>query len=178
MLEQALFALVRATLLAELPAGVAVKQTYNPVTVGVPSTPTLFMQTIIPARRVGWLGRRDRNTPTENMTHEETQWLETTLQISALARRDPADPNFLTLPGAADYAQTAADILQGDKGLAALAVQGVRPLRITEVRTVQFVNDAQQYEANPSFDIVLSHVQIRESTTPAVSEFEGNAANV
>lgn len=179
MLEQALFTLVRSTLLAEMPSEVAVLQAYNPQTVGVPSTPTLFMQTIIPARRVGWVARKDVPIPDEDvMTHSELQWLETTLQISALARRDPSDPSFLTLPSAADYCQLAADILQGDAGMAALAVQRVRPLRITEVRTVQFVNDSQQYEANPSFDIVLSHVQIRTSSTPAVVAFEGNAANV
>lgn len=178
MLEQALFALVQSTLLAELPAGVKVKQKTQPTTVGAPSGPVVYMETIIPARRVGWLGRNDRNTPTDDMTHEELQWLETTLQISALAHRDPADPNFMTLPSAADYCQQAADILQGDAGLAALAVQRVRPLRVVASRTVKFVNDYQQYEANPSFDIVLSHVQIRSSTTAPVAAFVGNAGSV
>lgn len=177
MLEQALLTIVRETLLAELPIGVAVLQKYQPTTVGVPSLPTVYMETIIPGQRVGWLGRKERLVVDE-FEHSEVQWLETTLQISALAHRDPADPEFLTLRSAADYAQLAADILQGDQGLAALAVQRVRPLRVTAMRTTHFVNDADQYEANPSFDIVLSHVQIRTSTTAPLEAVQGGAAVV
>lgn len=176
--ENELLALVRATIMAELP-GVDVRQMQNPVTVGVPSPPTIFMQTIIPARRVGWVGRRDIvRMPDANMVHQEIQWLETTLQISALARRDPADPTYLNQPSAADLCRSAADILQGDRGLAQLAGGRVRPLRVTEVRTVYFVNDSDQYEANPSFDVVLIHVQIREGETAPVSEFSGQAGRV
>lgn len=167
MLEQALFALVRAALLAELPAGVKVLQKDNPVTVGVPTDPTVFMETIIPAQRVGWLSRQEKlKLDLSEFEHEELQWLETTLQISALARLEDGQPS------AADYASMAADILQGDAGMAVLAAQRVRPLRVTTSRTVFFVNDAQQYEANPSFDIVLSHVQIRTSTTPRLETIE------
>lgn len=172
MLEQALLALVRATLLAELPNGTAVLQKNNPVSVGASSVPTVYLETIIPGQRVGWLGRRDRDTATEDMTHEEEQWLETTLQISALVTLVDGQPS------AADLCQMAADILQGDAGLRALAASRVRPLRATTSRTVQIVNDRQQFEANPSFDIVLSHVQIRSSVTPPVAAFIGNAGRV
>lgn len=172
MLEQALIALVRTTLLAELPGGTKVLQKNNPVSVGASSTPTVYIETIIPGQRVGWLGRQDRNTDTDDMTHEELQWLETTLQISALVTLVDGQPS------AADLCQQAADILQGDAGLAALAVARVRPLRVTTSRTVQIVNDRQQFEANPSFDIVLQHVQIRSSVTPPVAAFIGNAGRV
>lgn len=180
MREQALFTLVRSTLLAELTPDIAVEVMQNPVTVGVNSGPTLYMQTIIPARRIGWLGRKDvpGATPDADMVHTETQWLETTLQISATARRNPADADFLTQPSASDICRIAADILQGDRGLAALAVQRVRPLRITEVRNLYFINDSDQYEANPSFDIVLSHVQIRESATQPAVQFVPNVGRV
>lgn len=170
MREQALIALVRSALLAEAPAGVAVLQKDNPVSVGASSTPTIYIEVVIPGLRYGVLGRRDLDTETDDMTHEETQWLETTLQISTLVTLEDDEPS------ASDLLQIAADILMGDKGLAAFAVQGVRPLRITTSRTVHFVNDRQQYEANPSFDIVLTRVQIRESTTPALSEITGSGA--
>jgi hypothetical protein len=173
MREQELFALVRATLLAELPDGVRVLQKNNPVTVGAASAPTIYMEMVIPARRVGWLSRKERlQLDLASFEHEELQWVETTLQISALARLVDGQPS------ASDYAQMAAEILQGDAGLARLAVQRVRPLRVDTSRTVYFVNDAQQYEANPSFDIVLSHVQIRRSTTAPLEAIEGSAASV
>lgn len=168
MLERALYTLVRAALLAELPAGVAVEQSQQPTTNGVNSGPTVFMQTIIPARRVGWVGRRESGPA---MLHEEKQWLETTLQVSALAWRAPESAE----PTAMDLCRMAADILQGDAGMALLGAHRVRPLRIGEVRVVYFVNERQQYEANPSFDVVLSHVQIREGATPPVSQFTGRA---
>lgn len=168
MLERALFTLVRAALLAELPVGVAVEQKQQPTTNGVNSGPTVFMEAIVPARRVGWLGRKDSGT---TMLHQETQWLETTLQVSALAWRDPESEE----PTAADLCRMAADILQGDAGLALLGAHRVRPLRIGEMRVVYFTNDRDQFEANPSFDVVLSHMQIREGATPPVTEFVGRA---
>lgn len=173
MLEQELFALVRSTLLAELPAGVKVLQKNNPVAVGASSTPTIYMEAVIPGRRVGWLSRKERlQLSLTAFDHEELQWFETTLQISALARLVDGRPS------ASDYCSLAADILQGDPGLRALAVQRVRPLRVDTSRTVHFVNDADQFEANPSFDIVLSHVQIRSSTTPIVDQIEDGAAAI
>lgn len=181
MLERELFTLIRSTLVAGLPAGVAVERLNNPVVVGINSGPTVYLSTIIPARRVGWMGRRDVVTsmdPETMMRHDETQWLETTLQVSALHRQNPASPTFLTELTAADLCLQASDILQGDAGLAAMGAQRVRPLRVTEIRVMQFINDADQFEANPSFDIVLSHVQIRQSTTPPVNQFVPDTGRV
>lgn len=179
MLENDLHALVRSTLLASL-VGVKVKRLFQPTTVGVASDPTIYVQTIIAGRRVGAPGRTDRPGAGEDdpMMHTERQWWETTFQISATARRDPADPNFMTLPSASDIAKEASDILQSDKGLAALAAQRVRPLRVTDIRNVYIVNESDQYEANPSFDIVLSYMQIRESVTPPAVQFVPNAGRV
>lgn len=173
MLEQDLFALVRSTLLEELPPGVAVLQKQNPVAVGASSTPTIYMEMVVPARRVGWLSRKERlQVGLAAFDHVEAQWVETTLQISALARLVDGQLS------AGDLAGLAADILQGDAGMARLAVQRVRPLRVTTSRTVHFVNESDQFEANPSFDIVLSYVQIRESTTPVVAGLVGNGAAI
>lgn len=170
MLEQALLTLVRSTLLAELPAGVEVLQKNNPVSVGASSTPTIYLEVVVPARRYGWLSRKERlQLGLDAFEHEELQWVSTTLQISGLARLEDGQPS------ASDYCDMAADILQGDAGLRALAIERVRPLRVDTSRTVHFVNDSDQFEANPSFDIVLNHVRIRRSTTPAVEVIDGGA---
>lgn len=173
MREQELITLVRTALLAELPAGTKVLQKNPPVAVGVPSTPVVYIETIIPARRVGWLSRRDiLKLDLSEFQHLELQWVETTLQVSALAKLVDGQPS------AADYAAMAAEILQGDRGMAVLAAQRVRPLRVDNSRTIVFVNDAQQYEQHPSFDIVLSHVQIRESVTPRLESIAGSGAPI
>lgn len=177
MLENDLYTLIRTTLLAELTgayAGIVVRPIYQPLTVGTPTGPQITMQNILPGRRYG-APRRDVVQPGSgvgDMVNQTTQWWETTLQISATARRDPTAPDFLTLPSAVDICKKASDILQGDTGLAALAVQRVRPLRITDIRNVQFVNESDQYEAMPSFDLTLVYLQVIESTTPPVVVFE------
>lgn len=177
MLENDLYTLLRATLLAELTgvyAGVLVRPIYQPLTVGTPSTPQITMQNILPGKRYG-APRRDvvqPGTGVGDMINQTTQWWETTIQIGATARRNPTDPDFLTLPSAVDICKKASDILQGDTGLVALAVQRVRPLRVTSIRNVQFVNESDQYEAMPSFDLTLVYPQVIDSTTPPVVTFE------
>jgi hypothetical protein len=177
MLENDLYTLVRSTLLAGLTgayAGVIVRPIYQPLTVGTSSTPQITMQNVLPGKRYG-APRRDvvqPGTGVGDMVNQTTQWWETTLQIGATARRDPTAADFLTLPSAVDICKKASDILQGDAGLTALAVQRVRPLRVTNIRNVQFVNESDQYEAMPSFDITLVYPQVIESTTPPVETFE------
>lgn len=169
-----LYALVRSTLVAGLAAralpGIAVRAVYQPQTVGTPSAPQVTIQAI-GDKRYGALKRLDLPA-TDPLAHIEQQWWETTLQIGSTARRDPNAPNFLTLPTAMDICKAASDILQSDWGLAALAVQRVRPLRVTSIRNVQWVNESDQYEAMPNFDLTLVYPQTIETTTPPVVTFE------
>lgn len=182
MLENALRTLVRSTLLDGLTltgagfTGIDVRIAYQPATTGTPSAPFITMQTV-GHRRYGAL-KREALPDTDPIVFRELQWWETTFQIGAQAHRDPNDPDFLTLPSADDICKAASDILQGDRGLALLGVQRVRPLRVTDLRYVQFVNESDQYEAFPSFDITFSHPQVIDRTTPTVVKFEPVAGHV
>lgn len=176
MTENQLFELLRTLLLAQFDAmeaytDVVVKQMQQPRKVGVPTGPAVFIQ-LLGHRRVGSLKREELPpaVPGGDKVHVETQWWETTVQINALVWRDPALPNLLALPTSNDIAKMASNILQSDTGLAALAVQRVRPLRITDLRNVPIINDRDEYEQNPSFDLVLSYPEIRQSTTPPAVE--------
>jgi len=189
-------------------AGTVVRQVFQPSTVGTPSAPQITMQTIGnrrygPPRRDAVQpyvdpvddgggpgpgpggpgpgpGPGPGGPPTvlPDMVNRFTQWWETTIQIGATSRRNPTDPDFLTLPSANDICKAASDILQQDAGLTALAVQRVRPLRITDVRNVQFVNESDQYEAMPSFDITLVYPQVLDSATPPVITVEPDFGRV
>lgn len=152
---------------------VGVQAIYQPQTMGLPSEPTVTFQSIL-EQRYGWLRRAyaPGPAPDDPMTGAMTQWWESTLQIGAIARRDPNDPNFMTLPTAMDICKAASDILQSDTGLSALAAQRVRPLRITAIRNLQWVNESDQYESMPSFDLVLVYPQTIETETPPVVTFE------
>ncbi len=184
MKELELFALIRSTLLTDfaLEAGysdVVVKQRYQARTVGVPDPPAIFLH-IFGHKRFGVLGRHERQPPTPgaDMIHEETQIWECTVQISGFVWRNPEAADFLTLPTSGDLVKMASNILQSDKGLAALAVQNVRPLRVTEFRNVTVINDRDEYEHNPSFDIVVTYPETRQSASPPVAQFEPNLRHV
>lgn len=166
MRQNELYALVRSTLLAGL-TGVEVRANYQPSTVAIPSGPQITMQ-IIASRRIGAMKRKE-TLDGDSFIHEEIQWWESTLQIGATARRLPED---LTLPTAMDICKAASDILQSDAGLSALAVQRVRPLRISNVRVVQWVNESNQYETMPNFDLVLVHPETVTGTTPPAISIE------
>lgn len=185
MRETQLMVLVRSTLLAGLADigapydATTVQQRYQPGTTGMKSGANIGLM-MVTSNRVGVMKRKELQpvAPATDFVHQEIQWWESTMQVSALCRLNPKDPNYLDLPTAMDVAKAASDILQGDKGLAALAAQGVRPLRVTSVRQLHFVNDSDQYEANPSFDITLSHRQTVSATTPPVSTYEPRVVKV
>lgn len=178
MQSNALATLIRSTLLAGLTArgvaysGVQVLQVYQPQTEGIPSAPTVTMQ-LVGAYRYGALGRRYTPTPNpDEMQGTMTQWWTSTWQIGCTARRNPQDPDFLTQPSAMDICKVASDILQSDAGLTALAVERVRPLRIADIRVIQWVNESDQYEAWPLFDLTVVYPEILLTTTPPVVTFE------
>lgn len=174
MREHELFTLVRSTLLTGLTArygagAVSVRAVYQPQQFGAPKGPTVTMQTIT-ARRIGALRRDYRPAGGETIPAVMTQWWEATLQIGAIARRLPEET--LSLPSANDILRTASDILQSDAGMTAMAAQRVRPLRIADVRNLQWVNESDQYESMPSFDLILSYPEILTAPTDPVATFE------
>lgn len=178
MRQLELWTLLRTTLEAGLaaafgPAEIEVQAVYQPQQMGIPTKPAVMYQAIQEAR-YGTVRRAyvPGPAPTDPMTGKLTQWWEATMQVGAMARRDPNDPQFMILPTAMDICKAASDILQSDEGLAALAGQRVRPLRITAIRNLQWLNESDQYEAMPNFDLVLVYPRTIETTTPAAETIE------
>lgn len=153
----------------------AVRALNQPQIVGATVGPTITIQAIL-NRRYGVMRRAYQNG--EPMVNTSTQWMEGTFQIGAFAWRDPNEPDFLTLPAAMDYCEAAADVLQSDDGLAALGVERIRPLRVTDIRTVPWKNEADQYEFFPSFDLTLSYPRVIVGTAAPVAVFENEAGRV
>lgn len=170
MNDLALFAAVRTVLLSGLAANgqstVPVVQMDQPTLQGRPNGPALLFQKLPGDKRYGWTKREDAPDPDNPalMIHTETQFCETTLQIEALGPQPGA-----TLPSStpSDLVNLAAAILQSDAAIAALRASGLGVLRVTQVRNPMMKNDRDQYEAVPSFDLVVTHEQVMVSTTPA-----------
>lgn len=102
-------------------------------------------------------------------SHVEIQQYETTFQFSTLAAQRPADQNALT---AADIANYASAVLQSSAMITALEAQGVGILRITDIRTTYFTDDYQRFEQNPSFDALVTHKQVLQTTVPVITSEE------
>lgn len=107
--------------------------------------------------------------------HEEQQLYETTYQFSAMIPQDPAAATELT---ESDVLNLVSAIMQSDVVIAAFRAAGVGLQRITSVSNPYFTDDSDRFEANPSFDIVVSHYRILRDTVPAVDAYEAQISRV
>jgi hypothetical protein len=167
-LIQLISPLITSALIADGYTGVILAQSYQPTQQGVSRLPMVFMQKIY-THRYGW-GRSYTKWNPLTLQEElnEDQWIETTFQFSALVTQSVQTPNQYT---ASDLANEVAAIVQSQAFQVALMAQNVGILRVSEIRNPWFQDDRDQFEALPSFDLVLSSLQTRLSTVPVVSSF-------
>lgn len=148
---------------------VPVLQANQPTQQGVVSSPAVYFYKVVD-KRYGFLGREDKwDEDLSQMGHTESQWYETTFQISAYVQ---IDVNSLTQYTASDLVNSVAAIMQSDRTRAILMQEDVGILRVMEVRNPYFIDDKDQFEASPSFDFVLTHQQILKTVTPVVETVE------
>jgi hypothetical protein len=172
---------IRTALLAGLVANGSSAEVvqFDPMTTqGRPSGPAVLFQKLFD-RRYGFAKRDDVPDPDEptRMIHRETQYYESTYQFEAVG---PSAQPGATLPTAtpSDLVNLAAGVVQSDAFMDALRQGGLAVLRVTQVRNPFMQNDREQFEAAPSFDLVVTHEQIMLSTTPAAVVGELRMARV
>jgi hypothetical protein len=154
---------------------VSVKQNYQPTMQGANTNPTLYFFKVA-SKRYGWLGRLDEwSTIDSEMVHTESQYFESMWQIMAMVTQNPATPDQFT---ASDLADEAASIMQSDNTRAILNDSGIGILRITDIINPYFTNDHDDYQSMPSFDFVLTGLNVREGTNPIISQFNSNIIGV
>jgi hypothetical protein len=178
MLDNELYKEVRTTILMALAdaglSGTEVRQSFQPTQQGVPNGPMVFLDKIPGDKRYGFLGRKNEYVPGDpdhRMTHTERQQYESTFQIGAISQRNPANLAQLT---ASDICNIVCGRIQGDKCREYLQSKGIGMLRVTQVRNPSFLNDKDQFEAAPSFDITLTHEQVNVSLVPIIESTEFN----
>jgi hypothetical protein len=165
-LIQLFLPIIQAGLIADGFTTTLVKQSNQPTQQGVPTAPLVFFTKIF-NKRFGFLRRADVwNTLTSQFDHTESQYYETTFQVSALVLQDPTD---LTIPTASDLVNEVACIMQSSTTLDTLNNAGVGILRISDITNPYFVDDHDNYEASPSFDFVLVYLNERVSTSPLIT---------
>lgn len=156
-------------------AGVKLKRNFQARQHGADSTAYVYFVKI-GDRRYGHPERRDVwNVQTEVFDHVEIQQYESTYQFSAWVPQTPQDVTSLS---ESDILNTVSGIIQSDSILAAFQAQEVGILRVTEVRNPYIVDDRDQFEAIPSFDVILTHKRQLAITLPAVVAYEANISRV
>lgn len=93
----------------------------------------------------------------------QTQVVESTFQLNGLAIQTPGNLTQLT---ASDTANLLAGLLKTPDTMAALQASGVGLVSLTQSRNPFFLDDKDRYEANASFDFVLTHKQVLTKSVP------------
>lgn len=179
MRDKQLIKLVIATIIAqEAVAGIPgtpVKQAFQPTQQGVNTKPTAYIHKIA-SRRTGYPQRSDTwDANAGKMIHVETQNMETTFQVSALALQDPKQESQLT---ASDILDSISYILQSEATIEALMAQEVGVLKINDGRESYFKDEQDRFEVAPSFDFVLTHKRIVSSENRVLSSTRFEAYKV
>lgn len=175
MNDKQLAALIMAQVLPAMPAGVKLARNFQPRQHGASNTPYVYFVKIGDHRH-GTPARKDTYVElTADFAHTETQVYETTYQFAAKVPQDPANVTELT---ESDILNAVSGIIQSDAILSAFQAQGVGILRVTDVRNAYVESDRDQFEAEPSFDVVLTHKRQIASTIPAVVTYEANLSRV
>lgn len=155
--------IIQAGLTADGFVQVITQSSNQPRQQGIPSGPTVFF-TKIHDKRYGWLGRFTKQT-----VHTETQWHETVFQVIALSVQNPLTPEQYS---AANLVNEVASILQSENTHNLLIAQNVGIYRISEIRNPWFQDDRDQFEASPTFDFTLTHLQTRVNSVPVISSYD------
>lgn len=173
MTDNELAALLRAQLLAGLTRqgypDLEVIANYQPTTQGRPTDAAVLFHPI-QDYRYGWQGRKMAyNAGNDVFDTTESQIIESGFQVYALA---PQDPTNLSLPTAKDLVNLAAMICNSERFMNAMRAGGAGLQRVTQIRSPFFVNGQGNFEASPSFDVIMSHTRTITETTPVIAELE------
>lgn len=156
-------------------AGVALARKYQPRQHGAATGPIVYFFKVSD-RNHGSPKREEKyNEAGAIFDQSQRQVVESTYQFAAWVPQDPAATTALT---ESDVLNIVSAIMQSDGFLAAFRTAGVGIQRVTNVRNPYFVDERDRFEAEPSFDIVLTHYRNLSSTLPIVNTYEANINRV
>lgn len=142
-------ALLNEALTAKSITGMTVMRSFQPTDV---TGKNLVLINKISSKRYGWRGRHNK-VVNQVMTHIEKYFQEMRFQISILKMINLAD---ITETTASDIANMLIDYLLSDKGLQSLRSKGYMPIRVVDVRNPSFINQTDNYQFNPNFDLICT----------------------
>lgn len=170
MLDKPLAIMLRNGLMASFAArgltGFQCKQNFQPTQQGRPAGPTIYFYKTFD-RRYGFRKIvQDRSfSGALVMPRIEKQKMEATISFA------------VTMPPGSDLThedamKIAAGIVQSPDFIAYLLTFDAAVLRVTDIRNVPYVNDQGNFEANPTFDAIITHTDTFVDGVPEVDVIE------
>lgn len=178
MLDRQLYEMVFASLRGDAAArgltGYVFKQTYQPTQQARPVGPAVYLHKITD-RRYGSQKVAYSDAAEITLRERTTQIVQTTLQASVtLPGDDPANAPLTH----GDVLKTVAAMLQSPKFIKYILPFKAQVLRVQDIRNDHYRNDRNQWEPNPTFDFVISHVDEFIDGVPVVTAFDFNIARL
>jgi len=156
-------------------AGVTLARKFQPRQQGAATGPVVYFYKL-PDHNHGSPQRREIfDTGAGAFQQTQRQLVQSTYQFSAWVPQDPASTSALT---ESDVLSVVSAIMQSDGLIAAFVAAGVGVQRVTDIRNPYFVDERDRFEAEPSFDIALTHYRTLVSALPAADAYEANISRV
>lgn len=178
MTENELSIILRRELLAGLARygapDIPVEQGYQPTTQGRDEQ-VIYYWSIGDTPEGGQYRKVKPGTGGEPMVTAETQIIVSQYQIGALV---PVDVNNVNQKTAKDLTVLAHMVVKSQPFIQAMIKAGAGVRKPSDVRNPMFVNDQDQYEANPSFDCTFTHKQVIIQATDSTERVELNIHRV
>lgn len=145
-------------------ANCTVMRSFQPVDVQI--QPTILIH-LISQDRYGWRGRKNK-VINGVMHHIEVYHQQLRFQIDVL-KKIGVSKDELT---ASDIANMLVDWLESDRGLKSLRSYGFMPLRIQSMPENTFVNQHDNYQINPHFDLICYIEQEIDDNQDVIDGYE------
>jgi hypothetical protein len=154
-------------------SSIEIIRAYQPTKQGIEPDAAVYFQKITDVR-YGFQSRSTSTSSNGDLVKTESQLYESTYQFTAYMKETPvtSSPPYPAPITASDIANTAAMILQGYDAIEELAKIGAGILRVGDVRMPYFVNDRDNFEGMPNFDITISYSRKLQTVIPSAKTAE------
>ena len=172
---KALISVLRSGLDSNGLSQVEIHQAYQPIKQGPSSTDSIYLHKIT-SQRVGHQGRKyEYNSVNDNFDETEKYWLSVTIQLMSQVTQDLSDVDSIT---AYDVTEKCAAIMQTRNTRQALLASGISILNNKAISVAFSTDDKDQFDLDPTFDMVLLYEQTLLSVVPKAYPIEGEIIEV
>lgn len=172
MLDNQLNIILREQLGALFPSRASLtvefKQNYQPTQQSRKNAATVYFKKLFDHRYGYRSNRSEWNEDLQVMQRIEEQVIESTFQFAVTMNIDPNDETAYTH---SDVLKLVASVVQSPDFIKELYKNGLQVLRVMDIRNTPYQNDRDNFEDNPTFDVIITHTDTFIDGVPVVTKF-------